>query len=118
MACEEWLPIGTAADAAGVARRTAFRWVRASLVPVRPLGRRRCIEVGALRRVAAERQCATGTALNHATAAHPDETNAPPLPSFEPDAVVALSESVANVEELLNSLAIRFGAIERALGLR
>lgn len=115
---ETWLPVGPAATAAGVARRSAFRWVQAGLIPVRTEGNQRCIEVNALRRLGEARQGATQPAQIRATPRNPDETATIPHPGLEDEALLALSVSMSNVEELLAGLVLRLGGIERMLRLR
>jgi hypothetical protein len=115
---EIWLTVGPAGDAAGVARRTAFRWVALRLLTIREVSGRRCIEVGALRRLALARHNAKGMAPNAASPDPSDETVAAPHPAPEQEALLALSESMANVEELLAGLVLRLDGIERTLGLR
>jgi hypothetical protein len=111
-----WFTIGSAADAAGVPRRSAFRWAAASLIPVRVIASRRCTEVAALRLFAVGRRGTRAMAPMQAT---PDgESVAPPsLPPAE-ETIAALSEGLICAQEQGLALLDRVDRIERALGLR
>lgn len=114
---EVWLSIGAAAEAAGVARRSAFRWVARAAIPTRLVGRRRLVEVGALRLFAANRGRATRAALFSATGGSTDCSAPPPRSTPEHEALLAAAVSVTLVEDQVAALWPRIERIERALGL-
>lgn len=108
---ERWLTIGLAARAAGVSRRTAFRWASLGIIPVRQAGTRRCIEVGALHRLTLNRvPAARVQPLGGAEAANS------PSPT-EADTLAALSEGLVVAQEMTNSLFNRVARLERLAGL-
>lgn len=115
---EVWLCIGAAAEAAGVARRSAFRWIGRGAIPVRRVGPRRLVEVGALRLFAERRGRAKGVALFRANGSAPGCAAPPPLPTAEQEAQMAAVTSVLLIEEQVAALWPRIDRIERALGLR
>jgi hypothetical protein len=118
-ATEVWFTVGTAADAAGVPRRSAFRWAAAGRIPVRMIGPRRCTEVGALRLFAASRGGTRAMAPMQATP-HGESATPPSVPPDEDttEAIAALSEGLVCAQEQALALLNRVDRIERALGLR
>jgi len=79
-----WLPICAAADETGLARRTLFRWAASALIPVRDIGSRRLVELGAVREFAAGRRktsaIASQLAANWATPTTEEAALASPPP--------------------------------------
>ncbi len=109
-----WHTIGVAADVAGVARRSAFRWAARGALPVHKIGQRRYVEVGALRRFAANRGNRAIVAPGQAT--KPSEVGGPP-PQDE-ETLDALSEGLTAAQEMVQALFSRVERLERLLGAR
>ena len=111
---QTWLTIGVAAEVAGVARRTAFRWAERGAVPVVRVAGRRLVEVGCLRAVAgvSRRTRASGTVQAISLETGPSY----PSPG-DADVVAMLNDVVLGIQETLESLNCRIARLERHLRL-
>ena len=117
-----FLPISAAADAAGVSRRTVFRWLEHGHVPCRVLGARRVVAVEALRRFAAShhtgnRASRPDLALNPATSGETGDAPPPPADGEFGEALEALSVQCTVNGEQVAALWNRVENLEHHLGL-
>ena len=106
-AAQVWMPVKHAARAAGVAERSAFRWARGGIIPVKRSGKVQLVEVAALRAWAARpmnaRQAGAAATTGMATAAHGSSPRSPRLTAAPPGGVAPLP-AVADLEDRLCAL--------------
>ncbi len=117
-----WMSITAAADAAGVSRRSAFRWVERGHVPCRVAGTRRVVAVEALRGFAAShhpgnRATQPDLAPNPATSGETGDAPPPPADGEIGEALETLSVQCTGNSEQIAALWTRLENLERHLGL-
>ncbi len=105
-----WKTVGRAAAAAGVARRSAFRWAASGTVQTRKEGRRRLVEVSDLRTLAMNSFANSAMALDGTVEAFPG-----PEYGHKPLQGPSLASALVRVEEQLAALWARLERLERAL---
>ena len=114
---EEWLAPGAAARAAGVSRRSTWRWISLGLVPVRESDGHRYVQVQALKERARAR--------SHGTHGVPGADAAPvattrervPLPPATAAGEEPLAVRVEVLRDLVHALVLRIEHVERHFGL-
>jgi hypothetical protein len=109
-----WLTVGAAAEVAGTARRSAFRWANQGCLPVRQVGRRRLVQVDALAAYSRNHGKSASLALFGATGREQPAFAHSQAPSGQ---VAALEDTVLMLQETVLIQEQRLAEIERLLGL-